>query len=118
MIASLVLASFVCATDANNLEKCDVSYPEVWQGKVVEYHADQEDCLSLLTKNYPDLPVTLKDGTYTFSACYRVVEQVEAPEGAVYLQNIQDADDSLLEAKKVLTVDENDMYPSKTLRTY
>ncbi len=101
MIASLVLATFICSTDVNNADKCEVSYAGTWKG-VSEYHKDKETCLTVKNAMFPNDVVIDKDDNkkFTFAGCYRVLpgEWVNLTLNAVYLQNVEDADDSFIDS--------------------
>lgn len=101
MIASIVLASFLCTIDSNNAEKCEVAYEEIYAASAVEYRADAADCIVELDKRYPnDITNDPQDpNKFTFAGCYRVLpgQWVGLTPKAVYLQNIQDADDSFID---------------------
>lgn len=96
MIASLVFATFICTLTPDNTDKCETSYLKTWEN-VSQYHADKVDCEAELAALFPDdirvNPVTKQ---YQFGGCYRVLpgESVGMPKEAVYMQNLQDADDS------------------------
>lgn len=98
MLASIVLASFLCTIDSNNADKCEVAYEEVWTASGSTYARDRDDCAGLLERRYPnDITNDPQDpNKFTFAGCYRVLpgEWVGLTPKAVYLQNVYDADDS------------------------
>lgn len=98
MIASIVLASFLCTIDSNNADKCQVAYEEVWTSSPASYVRDRDDCAALLDQRYPnDITNNPKNpNEFTFAGCYRVLPGawVGLTPEAVYLQNVYDADDS------------------------
>ncbi|QEQ95053.1 hypothetical protein pEaSNUABM56_00003 [Erwinia phage pEa_SNUABM_56] len=104
MIASIVLASFLCTVQPNNADDCKSSYEQYWTSTSASYAKDQADCVAMLDRLYPDdVTNDPKDpNKFTFAGCYRVLpgSDVGAPDnaGAVYLQNVQDADDNFFES--------------------
>lgn len=98
MLATIVLASFLCTVDSNNAEKCEVAYEEIYAGSSMEYRRDAADCVNLLNQRYPE-EVTLVPNDrnkFLIAGCYRVLPAayIGGKPTQVYLQNIQDADDS------------------------
>lgn len=97
MLASIVLASFLCTIDSNNADKCEVAYEEVWV-TVQDYHGSRDKCAEILEQRYPnDVTNDPQDANkFTFAGCYRVLpgSWVGLTPDAVYLQNVYDADDS------------------------
>lgn len=104
MIASIVLASFLCTVQPNNADECKTSYEEFWISSSQEYATDQAACVAMLDRRYPnDVTNDAKDpNLFTIAGCYRVLpgSDVGAPDhsSAVYLQNVQDADDNFFDA--------------------
>lgn len=106
MIASIVFATFLCTLDANGADKCETAYLETWQG-VSSYRADKEDCEAELKALFPDdVRVNPKTQQYQFAGCYRVLpgQWVGLTPKAVYLQNVQDADDSFTDKLSKLEI--------------
>lgn len=98
MIATIVLASFLCTVDSNNAEKCETAYEEVYAGTDSEYRRDAADCVTILNQRYPEEVTLVPDDRNKFliAGCYRVLpgQWVGLSPKEVYLQNLQDADDS------------------------
>ncbi len=98
MLATIVLASFLCTVDSNKAEKCEVAYEEVYSGSALEYRRDAADCINLHNQRYPEEVTLVPDDRNKFliAGCYRVLpgKVVGGKSTEVYLQNLQDADDS------------------------
>ena len=104
MIASIVFATFLCTVSADNNDKCETGYLKTWEG-VSEYHADKVDCEAELKALFPDdIRVNTHTQQYQFAGCYRVLpgQWVGMPKDAIYLQNVQDADDSFTDYRSKL----------------
>lgn len=104
MIASIVLASFLCTVQPNNAEKCETAYDQYWISTSADYEADKADCIKRLDRAYPDdVTNDPKDANkFTFAGCYAVLpgQDAGAPNnpGVAYLENIQDKDDNFFDA--------------------
>lgn len=112
MLSSIVLAMFICTIEPNNVDNCQVSYVSTWYGEQ-DYAYDSKDCIKELDTNFPDDIVTDPNdpNKFSFAGCYRVVKGGKIlgkpqPEGTVYLQNLQDADDSYYEQPARVLFDE------------
>lgn len=107
MLATIVLASFLCTVDSNNADHCQVSYEGVWQN-INDYHKDRDNCITVLDALFPDDVINdPKDpNKFTFAGCYRVLpgQWVGLTPKAVYLQNLQDADDSFTDKLSKLEI--------------
>ena len=117
MIASIVFATFICTLTPDNKDQCETTYLSTWAGAQT-YTKDQADCKEELQALFPnDVRVNNETKQYQFGGCYRVLpgQWVGLTPKAVYLQNVDDADDSFSDYRDrletyVFECKENDPY--------